>query len=190
MKDTNLTSNTQSSEPSPTLPVERTVDWADWIPDIRATLMFIKRGDEVLLIHKLTGIGEGKVNGPGGKIDPGETAEQAVIRECEEELHITPLDAKKMGELCFAMSDIPDIHCHVYLAEEFEGTPTATVEADPFWCKISDIPYDRMWEDDQYWLGDMLAGNQFFARFIFECEDILWKDVQLGNESTQDWLGE
>lgn len=165
-------------------------DWSDWVPDIRATLMFVTRGDEVLLIHKLTGIGEGKVNGPGGKIDPGETAEQAIIRECQEELHITTLNPIKMGELCFAMSDIPDIHCHVYVTEEFEGTPTATVEADPFWCKISDIPYEKMWDDDQFWLPQMLAGNKVFGRFSFECEDILWKEIFIGDAAVQGWLGE
>lgn len=38
-----------------------------------ATLMFVideARG-EVLLIRKKRGLGAGKINGPGGKIDPG-----------------------------------------------------------------------------------------------------------------------
>ena len=48
------------------------IDWSGWVPEIRATLMFIRDGSEVLLIRKLRGIGAGKINGPGGKIDPGE----------------------------------------------------------------------------------------------------------------------
>ena len=52
---------------------------------MRPSCLFIK-GSRVLLIEKLTGIGQGKINGPGGKIDPGETPEQCVIRECQEEL--------------------------------------------------------------------------------------------------------
>ena len=36
------------------------VDWEKWKPDIKATLMFIFKNDEVLLIHKKTGLGIGK----------------------------------------------------------------------------------------------------------------------------------
>ena len=163
-------------------------DWQTWEPVIRATLMFIVQDGKVLLIDKLTGIGKGKVNGPGGKIDPGETAEQAVIRECQEELHITPRFPVKMGELCFAMTDIPDIHCHVFMAKEFSGEPKATREADPFWEIISEIPYDRMWEDDQYWLPEMLSGKKFFGRFDFKEEEIEWMDVAFGDETEELWL--
>lgn len=175
---------------TPEMTTSTRTQWDEWQPEIRATLMFIVRDGQVLLIDKLTGIGQGKVNGPGGKIDPNETAEEAIIRECQEELHITPLDPVKMGELCFAMSDIPDIHCHVFIAEEFTGEPKPTVEANPFWEKIIDIPYDKMWEDDQYWLPQMLEGQQFFAQFDFTGEAIDWMDVRLGEESVNDWLGE
>jgi len=153
------------------------VDWAIWQGEMPATLMFIVKGDEILLIQKLRGIGEGKINGPGGKIDPGETPYECVIRECQEELHITPLNPVKMGELWFAMSDIPDIHCHVFMASDFDGTPTATDEAIPVWTKIPDIPWNKMWEDDAYWLPQMLEGQKFLGKFIFEGENMQWCDV-------------
>jgi len=178
-----------SSEQDSKLSSKSRTDWENWQADILATLMFIQRGDEVLLIHKLTGIGKGKINGPGGKIDPGETPEQAIIRECQEELHITPRNISKRGELCFAMTHIPDIHCHVFTTSEFEGEPTATREAEPFWVKISDIPYDKMWEDDQYWLPQMLAGEYFHARFDFVDEDIIWQNIEFGPASKSQWLG-
>jgi len=82
---------------TPEMTTSTRTQWDEWQPEIRATLMFIVRDGQVLLIDKLTGIGQGKVNGPGGKIDPNETAEEAIIRECQEELHITPLDPVKMG---------------------------------------------------------------------------------------------
>lgn len=165
------------------------IDWKNWQAEIPATLMFIVKNGQVLLIEKLTGIGQGKINGPGGKIDPGESAEQAVIRECQEELHITPHSPKKMGELHFAMSDIPDIHCHVYVSEDFDGEPTATREANPRWTKLVDIPFDLMWEDDRHWLPQMLEGQKFNGRFLFEGEKIVWQDVQFGESSSELWLG-
>ena len=99
------------------------IDWDNWEYGIHATLMFIVQGDEILHIEKKRGLGAGKVNGPGGKIDPGETALEAVIRETEEELCITPTNITKVGELQFEMSHVPNIRCHVYRAEGFEGTP-------------------------------------------------------------------
>lgn len=150
--------------------------------------MFVVRGGQVLLIKKLRGIGKGKINGPGGKIDPGETPLECVVRECREELHITPLNPVKMGELWFAMSDIPDIHCHVFMAREFEGTPTATDEAVPLWTKTTEIPWEKMWEDDAYWLPQMLGGQKFLGRFVFEGERIRWRDIQLGAAGENGWM--
>ena len=168
---------------------DRKVDWQSWQPELHATLMFVVREGKILLIEKLTGIGQGKINGPGGKIDPGETAEQGVLRECEEELHISVKDPVKMGELWFDMSDIPNIHCHVYMAEDYDGEPTATREANPFWCGVEAIPFEKMWADDAYWLPQMLAGQKFNGRFIFEEEAILWDQVLLDQEGQKQWRG-
>jgi len=156
------------------------VEWGSWEPGIRATLMFVvdEGAGRVLLIHKKRGIGAGKINAPGGKIDPGESPVQSAVRECQEELHVTPLDPVKMGELRFVMSDLPDIHCHVFRAARWEGTPTETEEATPLWSPLSEIPYERMWEDDWHWLPHMLAGRKFDARFVFEGEKIRWMGMR------------
>lgn len=152
-------------------------DWSIWQPGIHATLMFVVRDGMVLLILKKRGLGAGKTNGPGGKIDPGETPRQCVIRECQEELHITPLDARKIGELRFVMSDCPDILCHVFRASDFNGEPTETDEAEPRWTPVDAVPYDLMWEDDRHWLPLLLADRPFLGRFIFEGETMLWMDL-------------
>ena len=164
------------------------MDWAKWQGEMPATLMFVVQDDQVLLIEKLRGIGMGKISGPGGKIDPGETPEHCVVRECQEELHITPLNPVKMGELWFAMSDMPDIHCHVFIATEFDGVPTETEEAIPVWTKIDEIPYDRMWEDDQHWLPQMLAGRKFLGKFVFEGEQMQWREMIWETETDTQWL--
>lgn len=159
---------------------EPTIDWEKWEYGIHATLMFIIRDGNILLIEKKRGLGAGKVNGPGGKIDPGETAQQAAIRETEEELRITPLNPKKLGELWFVMSHVPDIRCHVYRAEEFEGTPTETDEAVPLWTRLDRVPFDRMWEDDRHWIPHLIANTSFHGRFVFKEESMQWMDMQTG----------
>ena len=78
--------------PSPSSLPTLNTDWSTWQPTLRATLLFIVRDGEILLIRKKRGLGAGKINGPGGKIDPGETARQCAVREVEEELLITATD--------------------------------------------------------------------------------------------------
>ena len=48
------------------------IDWSTWQGEMLATLMFIIQDGRILLIEKKRGLGAGKINGPGGKIEPGE----------------------------------------------------------------------------------------------------------------------
>ena len=153
------------------------IDWSQWQAGIHATLMFVVNNGRILLIEKKRGLGAGKINGPGGKIDPGETPLQCVIRETQEELLITPLNPRKIGELWFSMSDSPHILCHVFRADDHLGTPTETDEAVPLWTSIESIPYTRMWEDDRHWLPLLLNETHFHGRFIFVGEAMQWMDM-------------
>ena len=77
------------------------IDWTQWTPQERATLLFVRRAGQVLLIRKKRGLGAGKINGPGGRLDAGETPSQCAIREVQEELCVTPTDVQLRGELAF-----------------------------------------------------------------------------------------
>ena len=66
-------------------------DWISWQPDLRTTLIFVRRDDALLLIEKKTGLGQGKINGPGGKIEVGETPAAGALRELSEEVGLTAL---------------------------------------------------------------------------------------------------
>ena len=144
------------------------IDWSQWQAKDPATLVFVFRDDEVLLINKKTGLGKGTVNGPGGKVDEGETPEQAAARECQEELHIEVSDLEYCGEHRFQFIDGYSIHVWVYRTRSFTGVPTETREAQPFWSRIDQIPFDQMWEDDRYWLPMMIRGERFKTRWIFD----------------------
>jgi 8-oxo-dGTP diphosphatase len=155
------------------------IDWSDWQGEMHAVILFVIQDGQILLIEKKRGLGAGKINGPGGKIDPGETPLQAAIRETQEELHITPASPRKLGELHFSMSDHADILCHVYRSDSFLGTPTETDEAVPEWTALDAIPYDRMWEDDRHWLPLLLEEHPFLGRFVFDGDRMLWRDIDI-----------
>lgn len=146
----------------------REIDWSRWQAVDTATLVFVVRGEEILLIDKKRGLGKGKVNGPGGKVDPGETVEACAIRECREELGIEVSRLEQLGEHRFQFVDGYSIHCFVYRTAHFEGTPTETPEAAPRWTPVDAIPYEQMWEDDVIWLPMLLRGEAFRANWIFD----------------------
>ncbi len=150
-----------------------TIDWQSWEPTERATLLFVIRNGMMLLIHKKRGLGAGKINGPGGRIDHGEAPRDAAVREVQEELKVTPLDVRSCGELSFQFVDGYAIHAHVFAAEDCDGEPQETDEATPLWVPVDAIPYDQMWEDDPYWMPLMLERRLFRGRFLFDGDTML-----------------
>ena len=125
-----------------------------------------------------TGIGAGKINAPGGKVDPGETPLAAAIRETREEICVTPLSPELRGQLWFHFKDGPTLRCLVYLAGEFEGVPQETEEAIPRWYATDAIPYAEMWEDDRHWLPGLLAGRRFEGVIEVEGEHVTEHSIE------------
>jgi 8-oxo-dGTP diphosphatase len=156
------------------------VDWAVWLPTVRANLLFVIEDGKVLLIRKKTGLGQGKINGPGGKLEPGETALQSAVREIREELDLTvdPADCEEMGTLRFQFLDGLALHVVVFRAFAYQGTPTETREAAPLWFPLEDLPFDEMWADDRHWLRELLGGQRVEAAFVFDGEAMIWRDVR------------
>ncbi len=154
------------------------MDWTRWTPRERANLCFIIKDGRVLLIRKKRGLGAGKINAPGGKLEPGETALEAAIRETREEVGVTPLHLEERGFLRFQFTDGYSLSCAVFVARDFEGELIETDEATPQWCSIDAVPYHEMWADDFEWLPEVLAGGTFTGSFVFEDELMLEKDVR------------
>lgn len=154
------------------------IAWHEWTPVDRAVLCFIRERGSVLLIRKKRGLGAGKINGPGGRIEPGESAEQAAVRETFEEVGLTPDALTKVADLSFQFADGYSLHCVVFFASRYTGTLEETDEADPFWCLESAIPYDRMWADDRLWLSRALAGETVTGYFSFDGDTMLTHSVK------------
>ncbi len=149
------------------------IDWNLWEAVDACTLVFVMRPGEVLLIRKKRGLGAGKINGPGGRFEPGETALACAVRETQEEVGITPREPVALGELSFQFMDGYSTHVHVFRAEGHEGEPHETDEAIPIWTPLDALPYDEMWEDDRIWLPVLLEGKRFTGRFLFDDDRML-----------------
>jgi 8-oxo-dGTP diphosphatase len=158
------------------------IDWNTWEPSDIATLVFVFQSDQVLLIRKKRGLGAGKINAPGGKVDPGETLEEAALRELEEEVCVRCASISYVGEHRFQFVDGYAMHVHVFRSEEYQGVPQETEEAIPMWFSVDEIPYDEMWEDDKIWIPMMLEGISFSGRYIFDGSSMLDYEIDTTRE--------
>nr|WP_320129106.1 8-oxo-dGTP diphosphatase [uncultured Sphaerochaeta sp.] len=161
------------------------IDWDIWEPREVCVITYLFENDQVLLIDKKRGLGTGLVNAPGGHIELDETAKEAAIREFKEETELDITDPIMAGRLDFQFKDSLSERAYVFFAHTYRGTPKETEEARPFWCPVSEIPYEKMWEDDQYWLPLALEGKKFEGRFIFDDQKMLDKSITVEEEDNE-----
>jgi mutator protein MutT len=143
-----------------------------------ATLLFpVKKTNgtitDICLAMKKRGFGEGRWNGAGGKVQAGESIEEALVRETKEEIGISIATYEKVAEFDFLFPHNPDFDTtvHAYLSTLWDGEPKESEEMAPKWFTILDIPYNDMWSDDEIWLPRILLGERLKGSFIFSQSD-------------------
>lgn len=141
----------------------------------QATLMFLSRGDRLLLIRKRRGHGAGLINAPGGKLESGESPLACAIRETLEEvgIHVDPVTVRELGELRFVDLDGSRIRGWVFRSDRFHGDPVTSAEAIPFWAATAAMPYAWMWPGDRFWLPWVLADRPFRASLLCDGATVL-----------------
>ena len=149
------------------------VDWTTWAPVDRATLVFVIRNGQILLIRKKRGLGAGKISGPGGRLEPGESFAACAVREVREELGGGGSEIVQAGEHRFQFTDEHSIHVHVYRTHKIIGVPIETDEAVPLWFDLNEIPFDEMWEDDKHWLPLVVDSKRFSGDWLFDGDRIV-----------------
>lgn len=138
---------------------------------IRTTLTLFINDDKILLGEKKRGFAKGTLNGIGGKQDPGETIEQAMIRECQEEIGATPVDYLQVGRINFDLwykGEYANMEMYIYKCFKYSGTIKETEEIKPNWFDIKNPPFERMLEDDLLWLPTVLDGKKIMGNVKFD----------------------
>ncbi|OGG55116.1 hypothetical protein A3D62_00705 [Candidatus Kaiserbacteria bacterium RIFCSPHIGHO2_02_FULL_49_11] len=146
----------------------------------RATVCFPLTSSKILLGKKKERFGIGKWNGFGGKIQEGETPEEAAVRELREEsgLVAQTADLEKVAILKFYFNDEPKFLMHSYVVRVWHGKPQESDEMMPQWHSLSDIPYNKMWKADSIWIGKVLNGEKVAANVYFKIDGEPGKDQE------------
>jgi len=149
------------------------------------TLCIVYKYPEILLGMKKRGFGSGLWNGFGGKVHPVKSAkggpasrkfnrvkkesiEEAAKRELREECGLTAVEMEKVGVIKFEFQgkkDAPEVH--FFWVKKWTGNPAESEEMRPSWFQINNIPLDKMWPDDKYWIPIFLDNKKFKGKFLF-----------------------
>ena len=157
---------------------------------IQATLCLIAKDDKILLLKKSKGLlGEGKWNAPGGKILPKEEPIACAVREVFEETRLRVTEPEQVGNLYFYDKGVrlnPVWIVYVFLSRQFDGVPIDGREGHLKWFSTDALPFDEMWEDDQYWYRLALDGTRFEGWFYYSGDFEKLTDHRIETKSSLD----
>ena len=144
------------------------------------TLVYPRRGTQVLLGLKKLRIGNGKFGGFGGRVEQGESIKSAAVRELKEECGITVEigDLSESGLLKVCDQKYPELGTlmvHIFTTDDWSGEPQNTKEMTPCWFDINELPWDRLRKSDWLWLEDVLCGKIVEAEISYDKNEIMTK---------------
>jgi 8-oxo-dGTP diphosphatase len=149
----------------------------------KTTLCLPIKNGSVLLAMKKLGLGVGKWNGTGGKVEPGEKVKAAAVREMREEIGITAKikDLKYSGYINFHWVDKPEWsqQMHIFLVNDWEGKHMESEEMKPRRFNLKRIPYKKMWSSDTIWFPLVLAGKKIKADFYYHSDTNNFSDYKI-----------
>lgn len=146
-----------------------------------ATLCYVRKDGQTLMIHRIkksNDIHQGRWNGLGGKLEPGETPEECVIREVREESGLTIRNPVLKGFLTFpGFANDEDWYAFVFIANEFEGELIESSEGYLRWIDNTDLPKLYLWEGDYIFLPWLDQPGFFSAKFVYRQEKLVEHSV-------------
>lgn len=137
---------------------------------ILATLCYLRRDGRTLMIHRVKraeDIHAGKWNGLGGKLDPGKSPEECVIREVQEESGLAIRAPRLHGLLTFAGFKGDDWYVFVYTAEEFSGELAENEEGFLEWIPDAQLESLPLWPSDHIFFPWLWEETFFSAKFTY-----------------------
>lgn len=100
----------------------------------------------------------------GGKVEPGETKEQALIRECQEELAVTLCVGDVFMDVVHEYPDLT-VHLTLFNAVISEGTPQLLEHNDIRWITVDEIDQYAFCPADESILNKLKSEGKYGVHF-------------------------
>jgi 8-oxo-dGTP diphosphatase len=137
-----------------------------------ATLCYLQQEAKTLMLYrnkKKNDIHAGKWNGLGGKFNSGETPEECVIREVNEESGLVIKNPHLRGIMTFPkFSSGEDWYVFIFTAGEFSGHLSDSSEGQLEWIDDSRLLSLDLWEGDKIFLQWLRQDHFFSAKFVYQ----------------------
>lgn len=136
-----------------------------------ATLCYVRSKGHTLMLHRVkraNDIHQGKWNGLGGKLEPGETPEECARREIREEsgLEVGRLEYK--GFLTFpGFANDEDWYAFVFVAHDCRGELIDSPEGVLRWVPDEELLDLNLWPGDRIFLPWLDRPELFSAKFVY-----------------------
>lgn len=137
-----------------------------------ATLCYVRRAGETLMLHRIkkaNDMHQGKWNGLGGKLEPGETPEECARREIREESGLNVSDLVFKGIITFpGFSNEEDWYTFIFVANSMEGDLIDSPEGVLRWIDDRDLLGLELWEGDRIFIPWLDRPGFFSGKFIYK----------------------
>lgn len=148
------------------------------------TLCYIKQDEKVLMLYrnkKADDMNQGKWIGVGGKLEPGETPEECLLREVYEETGLRLTSYKACGQVKFILDAWEDEITYLYTADGFDGELVKAEGSEGYVCPEGELAWIEknrvmelnLWEGDRLFLEELLQDGDVNLTLHYDENDVL-----------------
>lgn len=130
------------------------------------TLCYIEKDDSYLMLHRVkkeVDINKDKWIGVGGHFEPGESPEECLLREVQEETGLTLTSWQLRGVITFQTDTYETEYMFLYTADGYRGIITECEEGTLEWVKKETVCELPIWEGDKIFFRLLKEGADFFS---------------------------
>lgn len=147
------------------------------------TLCYIEKDGCYLMLHrtkKENDENHEKWIGVGGKFEEGESPEDCLIREVEEETGFRLIDYRFRGIVTFISNHWGTEYMHLFTATDYSGSIKECEEGELVWIPIKEVEELPIWEGDRIFLRLLQKEERFFSlKLRYEEETLVESVVRL-----------